>query len=108
VFEYSIRDFFECQNVVEACWFEAFFTQFCEAFKRQKFRHAEFLMLESEALCLSTQSAISLSLNTMADFWCCRLILCCGHQWTVDSSFYSLLIRSCVVCVCKWLRAEDV
>jgi len=96
VFEYSIRDFFECQNVVEACWFEAFFTQFCEAFKRQKFRHAEFLMLESEALCLSTQSAISLSLNTMAD------------QWTVDSSFYSLLIRSCVVCVCKWLRAEDV
>jgi hypothetical protein len=31
VFEYSIRDFFECQNVVEACWFQAFFTQFREA-----------------------------------------------------------------------------
>ena len=25
VFEYSIRDFFECQNIVEACWFQAFF-----------------------------------------------------------------------------------
>jgi hypothetical protein len=32
-FEYSIRDFFEAQNVVEACWFQAFFTQFCEAFE---------------------------------------------------------------------------
>jgi hypothetical protein len=35
VFECSIRDFFECQNIVEACWFEAFFTQFCEVFERQ-------------------------------------------------------------------------
>jgi hypothetical protein len=30
-FEYSIRDFSEPQNVVEACWFRAFFTQFHEA-----------------------------------------------------------------------------
>ena len=35
VFEYSIRDFFECQNIVEACWFSAFFTQFCEVFECQ-------------------------------------------------------------------------
>jgi hypothetical protein len=33
VFERSIRDFFECQNVVEACWFEALFTQFCLIFE---------------------------------------------------------------------------
>jgi hypothetical protein len=33
VFECSIRDFFEAQNVVEACWFQGFFTQFCEAFE---------------------------------------------------------------------------
>jgi hypothetical protein len=32
-FEYSNRDFFEPQNIVEACWFEAFFTQFHEAFE---------------------------------------------------------------------------
>jgi hypothetical protein len=51
VFEYSIRDFFECQNVVEACWFGAFFTQFREAFECQKLRHTEFLMLESAFLC---------------------------------------------------------
>jgi hypothetical protein len=30
VFEYSIRDFFECQNVVEAFWFGAFLSQFRE------------------------------------------------------------------------------
>jgi len=36
VFEYSIRDFFECQNNVEACWFGAFFTQFREAFEGEK------------------------------------------------------------------------
>jgi hypothetical protein len=35
VFEYSIRDFFEAQNVVEACWFRAFFTQFCGVFECQ-------------------------------------------------------------------------
>ena len=35
MFEYSIRDFFECQNNVEPCWFEAFFTQFREAFEGQ-------------------------------------------------------------------------
>ena len=28
VFEYPMRDFFEAQNIVEACWFEVFFTQF--------------------------------------------------------------------------------
>jgi hypothetical protein len=33
VFEYSIRDFFEPQNVVEACWFRAFFTQFWKVFE---------------------------------------------------------------------------
>jgi hypothetical protein len=33
VFEYSIRDFFEPQNVVEQCWFLAFFTQFSGAFE---------------------------------------------------------------------------
>jgi hypothetical protein len=32
-FEYSMRDFFEPQNVVEACWFRCFFTQFHEAFE---------------------------------------------------------------------------
>jgi len=36
VFEYSNRDFFECQNIVETCWFEAFFTKFREAFEGQK------------------------------------------------------------------------
>ena len=50
MFEYSIRDFFECQNVVEACWFSAFFTQFCLVFECQKFRHAEFLMSELASL----------------------------------------------------------
>jgi hypothetical protein len=49
VLEHSIRDFFEPQNVVEAYWFLAFFTQFWEVFERQKFRHVEFLMLESES-----------------------------------------------------------
>jgi hypothetical protein len=49
VFEYSIRDFFEPQNIVEACWLEAFFTQFREVFEGQKFLHVEFLVLESEA-----------------------------------------------------------
>jgi hypothetical protein len=44
VFECSIRDFFECQNVVEACCFGAFFTQFCLVFECQKLRHAELLM----------------------------------------------------------------
>ena len=58
MFEYSIRDFFECQNIVEACWFSAFFTQFCMVFECQKFRHAEFLMLELALWCLSTQSVI--------------------------------------------------
>jgi hypothetical protein len=36
VFEYSIRDFFECLNIVEACWFGAFFTQFRGVFEWQK------------------------------------------------------------------------
>jgi len=63
VFEYSTRDFFEPQNIVEACWFEGFSTQFCEVFECQKFRHAEFLMLELASLCLSTQSVILLRLN---------------------------------------------
>jgi hypothetical protein len=27
-FEYSIRDFFEPQNIVEACWLGTFLTQF--------------------------------------------------------------------------------
>ena len=36
MFECSIRDFFECQNVVEACWFGAFFTQFSLVFECQK------------------------------------------------------------------------
>ena len=35
MFEYSIRDFFECQNIVEPCWFSAFFTQFCLVFECQ-------------------------------------------------------------------------
>jgi hypothetical protein len=26
-FDYSIRDFFECQKHVEQCWFPAFFAQ---------------------------------------------------------------------------------
>jgi hypothetical protein len=43
VFEYSIRDFFECQNVVEACWSSAFFTQFREVFECQKFWVLSFL-----------------------------------------------------------------
>ena len=60
-----MRDFFECQNVVEACWFEGFFTQFCEVFECQKFRHVEFLMLELASSCLSTQSVISLSLKRL-------------------------------------------
>jgi hypothetical protein len=63
VFECSIRDFFECQNVVEACWFGAFFTQFYEVFERQKIRHAEFLMSELAFPCLSTRCVISLRLN---------------------------------------------
>jgi len=63
VFEYSTRDFFECQNIVEACWFEGFSTQFCEVFECQKFRHAEFLMLELAFLCLGTQSVIFFGLN---------------------------------------------
>ena len=58
MFEYSIRDFFEPQNIVEACWFEAFFTQFCDVFECQKFRDVEFLMLELAFLCLSTLSVI--------------------------------------------------
>jgi hypothetical protein len=64
VFECSIRDFFECQNVVEACWFGAFFTQFREVFECQKLRRVEFLMLELVFLCLSTQSVIFSSLRT--------------------------------------------
>jgi len=63
VFECSIRDFFECQNVVEACWFSAFFTQFCMVFECGKFRYVEFLMLELTFLCLSAQSVIFLRLN---------------------------------------------
>jgi hypothetical protein len=64
VFECSIRDFFECQNIVEACWFEAFFTQFCLVFECQKFRHVEFLMLELAFLCLSAQSVRAKALVT--------------------------------------------
>jgi hypothetical protein len=45
VFEYSNGDFFECQNIVEQCWFSAFLTQFCLVFECQKFRCAEFLVL---------------------------------------------------------------
>jgi hypothetical protein len=33
VFEYSSRDLFECQNVVEVCWFQVFFTQTREVFE---------------------------------------------------------------------------
>jgi hypothetical protein len=63
VFEYSSGDFFECQNIVEACCFQVFFTQFCLVFECQKFRHAGFLMLELALLCLSTQSEVSLRLK---------------------------------------------
>jgi hypothetical protein len=59
VFEYSIRDFFEAQNIVEACWFQAFFTQFCEVFEGEKFGHVEFFMLVWECLCLSKTSVDS-------------------------------------------------
>ena len=52
-FEHSNRDFFETQNVVEACWFRCFFTQFCGVFECMKFGRVEFLMLESASLCLS-------------------------------------------------------
>ena len=66
MFECSIRDFFECQNVVEACWFSAFFTQFRLFFECQKLRHAEFLMSELASLCLSTQTVIFLRLKILS------------------------------------------
>jgi len=36
VFEYSIRDFFECQNIVEVCWFYASVCSICDFFEAQK------------------------------------------------------------------------
>ena len=63
MFECSTRDFFECQNIVETCWFGAFFTQFRLVFECQKFRGAEFLMLELAFLCLSVQSVFYFTEN---------------------------------------------
>jgi hypothetical protein len=36
VFEYSIRDFFECQNDVEVCWFHASVCSIRDFFEAQK------------------------------------------------------------------------